>query len=85
MNLLGSSYFAAIDRPPRGAHPTGPVVVWLHLAASSPEDRRAGALDDRAGKALASWADVPTPAPAIEAEPPSKLPDGEGRLARSGR
>ena len=54
------------------------------LVGPSLEAFSAGPRDDRGGKALASWADVPTPPPAIEAKRPTKLPDGEGWLARSG-
>ncbi len=55
------------------------------LAGPSPEELNAGPLDDRAGRGHGGGADAPSPGAAIEAKRPSKLPDGEGRLARSGR
>jgi anti-anti-sigma factor len=55
------------------------------LAGASPQDRSAGPLDDRAGHVDGGGADMRSPETAIEAKRTSTFPNGEGRLARSGR
>jgi anti-anti-sigma factor len=55
------------------------------LLGPNPGELSTELLDDKEGKALGTWVEVPATRRAAEGKRTTKLPEGGGRLARSGR